>query len=219
MSSQIHKKEEKDYENIFPKSREFYLLDKEENIKNFKKTFINDPEYIFVNTENEKKEFHENIYKRKDFQKDFEFVKVQTEKSGIYINFIISKTKFSTYFYNYKGREFRLLTEIKMRPSIMKEIFRRTGINFNTNKDIIFKEVFTIPLEQRFYNRIFMLYISDKSLIIPPNNKKQNQNQNFNFNHNNNVNNNSFNNNNFNFYTNNYNTNEKVHLKGHTGFY
>ena len=144
----------------------------------------------------------------------------------------------------FNGREIRLLTEIKQRPSFIKEIYRRTTINFNTNKDIVFTEAFIIPQEQRFYNRIFMLHIYNRNInmIQPP--KNQNQYQNFKINYNinnnnfseqinniNNVNNNSFNNyNNNNFidnmfignfrpYTNNYNTNEKVHLKGHTGFY
>ena len=97
------------------------------------------------------------------------------------------------------------MTLIKLRPSFIKEIYRRTKVNFNTNKNILFKEAFTIPLEQRFYNRIFMLHIFKGNMIQPP--KNQNQYQNFNINHNinnnnfseqinniNNVNNNAFNN-------------------------
>ena len=141
------------YYNVFPENRDFYLLDKEENIKNFKKTDMNDPEYIFIFTENEKKEFRESIYKRKDFISDYDFVKVETKKSDVYLNFIVPKNKFNI------GRENRLLTEIKLRPSFIKEIYRRTKVNFNTNKDITFKEVFNIPTEQTFYNRIFMLHI------------------------------------------------------------
>ena len=239
MNTKTYISKPNNYYNTFPKIRDFYLLDKEEKIKDFKKTDMNDPEYIFIFTESEKKEFHEGIYKRKDFISDYDLVKIETKKSDVYLNFIVPKNRF-----NIGSREIRLLTEIKQRPSFIKEIYRRTTINFNTNKDIIFKEVFTIPLEQRFYNRIFFLHIynRNRNMNQPP--KNQNQYQNFNINHNNNNNNfseqinninnvnnnafNNFNNNNFidnmiigNFrpYTNNYNTNEKVHLKGHTGFY
>ena len=59
---------------------------------------MNDPEYIFIFTESEKKEFSENIYKRKDFLIDYEFVKVETKKSDVFLNFIISKNKFNIYF-------------------------------------------------------------------------------------------------------------------------
>ena len=111
------------YYNVFPEDREFYLLDKEENIKDFKKTNMNDPEYIFVFTENEKREFHENIFKRKDFLIDYDFVKVETKKPDVFLNFIISKSKFNM------GREIRLLTEIKQRPTFIKEIYRRKKIN------------------------------------------------------------------------------------------
>ena len=53
------------YYNVFPEIRDFYLLDKEENIKNFKKTNMNDPEYIFIFTENEKKNFAKVFIKEK----------------------------------------------------------------------------------------------------------------------------------------------------------
>ena len=39
----------------FPKNRDFYLLDSEEKIKSFKHTNINDPEYIYVYSEDNKK--------------------------------------------------------------------------------------------------------------------------------------------------------------------
>ena len=133
------------YYNIFPTNRDFYLLDKEEKIKDFKKTDFNDPEYICVFTENQEKKIHENIYKRKDFISDYEFVKVETNNSDAYINFIISKKKF-----NMGGRELRLLTEIKIKKSFMKDIFQRTNINFNTKNEIIFKELFN------FKNHIFI---------------------------------------------------------------
>ena len=147
------------------------------------------------------------------------------------MNFIISKRKFNI------GREIILLTEIKQRPTFIKEIYRRKKINFNTNNEIIFKEAFTIPHEQRFYNRIFMLHIYNKNLIQPPNNQNQIVNNKIknNFNNTDGKVYNNFNNNGisnavnfigFNdngkmigFKPNNNNTNEKVHLKGHTGFF
>ena len=113
------------YYNVFPADRDFYLLDKEENIKNFKKTNMDDPEYIFVFTENEKREFHENIFKRKDFLSDYEFVKVETKKPDVFLNFIIPKRKFNI------GREIILLTEIKQRPTFIKEIYRRKKLIVN----------------------------------------------------------------------------------------
>ena len=45
------------FHNVFPEIREFYLFDKEENIKDFQKTNMNDPEYIFVFTENGEKKY------------------------------------------------------------------------------------------------------------------------------------------------------------------
>ena len=151
--------------NVFPEIREFYLFDKEENIKDFKKTDMTDPEYIFIFTENEKKLLHENIYKRKDFVIDYDFIKVETNNPEVYINFLIPKKKFNI------GREIRLLTEIKQRPSFKKEISRKYKINLNTNKDIFFKELFNIPKEKRFYNKIFTLYFIDRN-VIKPNNKQ-----------------------------------------------
>ena len=44
------------------------------------------------------------------------FLKVETNNPEVYINFLIPKKKFNI------GREIRLLTEIKQRPSFMKEI-------------------------------------------------------------------------------------------------
>ena len=96
----------RNYYNVFPEIREFYLFDKEENIKNFKKTDMNDPEYIYVKTENEKKEFHEDIYKRKDFISDYEIVKIETKNPEVYFNCLIPKIKFNI------AKETRLLTEI-----------------------------------------------------------------------------------------------------------
>ena len=213
------------YYNAFPENREFYLLDKEENIKKFKKTDMNDPEYIYVNTENEKKEFHENIYRRKDFIRDYEFIKIETKNPEVYINCLIPKTNFNN------GKETRLLTEIMKRPLFIEDIYRKTKINFNTKKDIYFKEVFNVPIEKKFYTKILILHIYDRNSKKPPNNLFNNisnnainnnnnvnnfpqQNINFNINNNNFV--NYFNNSNFKTY---YNTNEKVHLEGHTGFF
>ena len=156
------------YYNVFPENRDFYLLDKEENIKNFIKTNLNDPEYLFIFTENEKKVFHENIYKRKDFINDYDFIKIETNNPEVYFNCLIPKIKFNI------GREIRLLTEIKQRPLFIKEIFQRSKVNLNSEKDIAFKEVFNIPDEKRFYNKIFTLHFYVRNLMKPPNNQNQN---------------------------------------------
>ena len=201
----------KNYYDVFPEIKDFYLFDKEENIKNFKKTDMKDPEYIFVFTENEKKEIHENIYKRKDFLSDYDFIKIETKNPEVYINCLIPKIKFNI------GREARLLTEIKQRPSFIKEISRKYKINLNSEKYISFKEVFNIPTEKRFYNKIFTLHFYNRNTTKQPNNQNNNViNNNINnpgsniynnFNNgfynaannngfnNNNINNNSFNNN------------------------
>ena len=263
-----------DYYNVFPEIRDFYLLDKEENIKNFRKTNLNDPEYIFVIAENEKKEIHENIYKRKDFIRDYDIVKIETKNPEVYINCLIPKIKFNI------GREARLLTEIKTRPLFMKEILKKYKINLNIKKDIAFKEVFNIPTEKRFYNKIFTLHFLDRNEQSQNNDNNNTISNNINgtgsniynnFNNNgfyNTGNNNKFenagnnkdyknilnnnnsdiyfdnnsfnlngknnefnkmvknknvidnaNNNDFRIHINNNNTNEKVHLKGHTGFF
>ena len=105
------------YYNVFPTIRDFYLFDKEENIKNFKKTDMNDPEYIYVKTENEKREFHKDIYRRKDFICDYDFIKIETKNSEVYFNCLIPKIKFNI------AKETRLLTEIYQRPLFLKEIY------------------------------------------------------------------------------------------------
>ena len=153
------------YYNVFPTIRDFFLFDKEENIRDFKKTDMNDPEYIFVIAENEKKEIHEKIYKRKDFISDYDFVKIETKNPEVYINCLIPKIKFNI------GREVRLFTEIKTRPLFWKEIFQRSKVNLNTKKDIAFKEVSNIPTEKRFYNKIFTLHFVTK----PSNKQLQNK--------------------------------------------
>ena len=192
----------KNYYNKFPKNRAFYLLDSYEKIKDFETTNFGDPEYICVISETNDKKIKEYLFKRIDFLNDFEFIKVLEKNSNVDLSFIISKTLI-----NIGGRETRLLTEIKSRKRIMKEIERNTNINFNSNDNIFFKEAFSIPIELKFYNRIFTLYIRKQNLNIINNNQNQfinNMNHNYN-NHiisenqdkniNNNFNNNNFNNN------------------------
>ena len=55
MDSQTSNLKLKNYYDNFPKDREFFLLDKEDNIKDFKQTDMNDPEHLFVFTENKEK--------------------------------------------------------------------------------------------------------------------------------------------------------------------
>ena len=124
--------------------------------------------------------------------------------------------------------------EIKARPILIKEIYRKSKINFNTNEMIYLKMLFTVPTELKFYNRIFNLYFQKQQ----SNNFNYNYNMNFNYANNfsnnnqlmnnNHINNNAFalngfnninnsnnpilNNNNFNSYKN------KEDRKGHTGF-
>ena len=120
------------------------------------------------------------------------------------------------------------------RPLFIEDIYRKTKINFNHN-NIYFKEVFNVPIEKKFYTKILILHIYDRNSKKPPNNLFNNISNNAINNNNNvnnfpqqninfNINNNNFmnyfnNNNNFSAYKNNDNTNEKVHLKGHTGFF
>ena len=198
MNPKAYSKKQKNYYNIFPENRDFYLLDSYEKIKDFRATNFEDPEYICVISESSER-IEKNIYKRSDFLNDYEFIKAIEKNRNVSLNFIISKKHI-----NIGGREVRLLTEIKSRSKIMKEIERNTKINFNTNKNVIFKESFSVPLELKFYNRIF-------TFIIEPdyNNFSNNQNM-ININNNNNFNNlnqpnylsnmnNNLNNSNFNF--------------------
>ena len=162
------------YYNIFPKIRDFFFLDTEDNIKQFKTTDINDPEYIFVIYESKKEEKTcENIYRRKDFLSDYEFIRVNTDNPNIYINFIIPKNKFI------KQREARLLTEIKQRKCFMEEIFRKTKINFDTKDSIIFKESFSVQNELKFYNRVFYFIITKQNFVQGPSNQRVNNNNSF----------------------------------------
>ena len=174
------KKKQINYFNVFPKNRDFYFLDNYEKIKDFKTTNFEDPEYICVIAENKDRCIKENLYIRKDFLNDYEFIKVTEKTSNIDLSFIISRTKI-----NIGGAEIRLLTEIKCRPLLVKEIYKRSKINFFTNDMIYLKELFTIPIELKFYNRIFNLYFQ----------KQQSNNFNYNFNMNFNYANNFSNNN------------------------
>ena len=185
-------KKPKNYYNTFPKKRDFYFLDSYENIKNFNTTNFEDPEYICVISQTSDENIKENCYKRNEFKNDYEFIKVTEKTKNISINFIISKNKI-----NIGGRETRLLTEIKSRKKMMKEIERNLKINFNSNDNIFFKEAFSVPNELKFYNSIFTLYIQKQNLNIINNNQNK---LNDNINKNNNNNNNS--NNGYNNYTN-----------------
>ena len=81
----------KNYYNVFPKNREFYLLDSYEKIKDLETTNFEDPEYIFVISETNDKKIKENLFKRIDFLNDFEFIKVLEKNSNVDLSFIISK--------------------------------------------------------------------------------------------------------------------------------
>ena len=231
MIAKTSKKKGKNSFDIFPDNRDFFFLDSYEKTKSFKSTTFDDPEYICVVAENEENKIKENLYIRKDFLADYEFIKVIEIKSNIYLNFMIPKKKI-----NIGGSENRLLVEIKSRPCLIKEIYKRTKINFNTQDHINFQEEFSVPSNLKFYNRIFALYIQKENVKNNPN-FKQNNNINFNNNLNNsnifNPNNNQFINNNishnnqihnFNDYINNNNLalssyKNKEDRKGHTGFF
>ena len=155
------------YYNVFPKKRDFFFLDSYEKIQDFKNTNFEDPDYICVISENKDKQIKENICFRTDFLRDFEFIKVDYkhyENSDDDLKFIISKNRI-----NIGGTSTRLLTEIKNRPLIMKEIYRKVKVNFNTQANIIFKELFCVPTELKFFNRIFKLYIANQSPNFNPN--------------------------------------------------
>ena len=160
------------YYNVFPKNRDFYFLDDYEKLKDFKTTNFEDPEYIFVIAENKERLIKENVYIRKDFLNDYEFIKVTEKTSNIDLSFIISKKKI-----NIGGADTRLLMEIKARPILIKEIYRKSKINFNTNEMIYLKMLFTVPAELKFYNRIFDLCFRKQQ----SNNFNYNYNMNFNY--------------------------------------
>ena len=86
------------YYNKFPKIRDFFFLDTENNIKQFKATTTKDPEYIFVIYETKKENIiKEKIYRRIDFLSDYEFIRVNSADPNVYINFIIPKNKFISF--------------------------------------------------------------------------------------------------------------------------
>ena len=62
-------------------------------IKDFKTTNFDDPEYICVIAENKDRCIKENLYIRKDFLNDYDFIKVTEKASKIDLSFIISKNK------------------------------------------------------------------------------------------------------------------------------
>ena len=157
----------KSYYFTFPKNRDFFLLDKSDNIKEFKTSDIKDPEYIFVIYLDIQQKVHERIYNRNLFLSDYEFIKVLTSNDDVYINFLIRKEDFN------KAREIRLISMIKKRKSYFKEIFRKTQINFGTKNDYIAKEATSIPNDLKFYNRIFKLYIGNQSLTTEQNTQNQ----------------------------------------------
>ena len=203
MNPKTFSKKQNNYYNIFPEKRDFYFLDSDEKIKDFKATNFEDPEYICVILETVDKKIKENIYKRSDFLNDYEFIKAIEKNSNNSLNFIISKKKI-----NIGGRETRLLTEIKSREKIMKEIERNTKINFNTNENVIFKESFSVPFELKFYNRIFTFCIQTNSINL---NNNYNNISNNGFNNNTNITQFPNNNNNYgNFGYNNINMNNNI---------
>ena len=151
----------------FPKNRDFYFLALYDAIKDFPTTDSNDPEHMCIIFENKEKQIQENNYKRKYFINDYEFIKVIEKKSNSDINFIISKTKI-----NIGVRENRLLTEIKIRPLLIKEINKRTQIDFNAEKEVFFKDSISVPKEFKFFNRVFYLYFVKKNSTTIQNNQK-----------------------------------------------
>ena len=94
MDEGTSKTDKKSYYFTFPKNRDFFLLDKSDNIKEFKTSDIKDPEYIFVIYLDIQQKVHERIYNRNLFLSDYEFIKVLTSNDDVYINFLIRKEDF-----------------------------------------------------------------------------------------------------------------------------
>ena len=134
MNEGIPKLDKISYHNVFPKNRDFFLLDNSDNIKNFKTTNDKDPEYIYVIYLDIKQNIHEKIYKRNLFLNDYEFIKVSTSNPDIYLNFLIRKEDFIN------EREIKLLSMIKFRKSYFQEIFRKTKINFGSKANCVAAE-------------------------------------------------------------------------------
>jgi hypothetical protein len=91
------KKKQINFFNVFPINREFYFLDSYEKIEDFKTANFEDPEYIYVIAENKERRIKENIYIRKDFFNDYDFIKVTEKTSNIDLSFIISKNKINNF--------------------------------------------------------------------------------------------------------------------------
>ena len=163
----------RNYFNVFPKNRDFYFLDSYEKLKDFYLTNFEDPEYICIISINNEKQIKEGLYKRKDFLEHYEFIKAIEKDSNIDLNFIISKNKI-----NIGGSSTRLLTEIKSRPLLMKEIYRRSKINFNISNNLLFKEEFSVPNDLKFYNRVFKIHVQKANLNDFQNNQNQANNNN-----------------------------------------
>ena len=163
------KKNQVNYYNLFPENRDFYFLNYYEEIKDFKNTNFEDPDYICVISEDKQKQIKENIYFRKDFLNDYEFIKVINKYSNYDLKFIIGKNRI-----NKCDCGARILSEIKKRPLIMKEILRNVKINFNTTENIYFKEEFSVPTELKFFSKIVKLYIHNLNYIPIPQNQKIN---------------------------------------------
>ena len=204
MNEGISKSDKISYHNVFPKNRDFFLLDNSDNIKQFETTNDKDPEYIYVIYLDIKQNIHEKIYKRNLFLNDYEFIKVSTSNPDIYLNFLIRKEDFNN------ERENKLYTLIKLRKPYFKEISRKTNINFRSKKKIQFKEVTSSSNEPKLYNRIFQLCVGNQNFQKESNTQNQidkNLNNIDNINNNNNFNHNNINSGNDNNLPNNFNNN------------
>ena len=139
----------------FPKNSEFYLLDIMDNLKYFQKANPNYPDSIYVYSEDQSKTIRQNVYLKNQFLSYYDFIKVKIYISNDYINFIIPKGRL-----NNANKEAILLAEIKNKPSYITEILSTKHINFNTKENIILQETPPQTNEDRFYNRIFIIYIN-----------------------------------------------------------
>ena len=164
----------KSQNNKFPKNRDFYLLDKEDNIKYLNKTSFSDPDYICVSYEGNNNKICEKLLKKKYFEYKYDLIRVEVNNSNNYINFIIPKNVL-----NDGNSGERLLSEINKRRSLIKEIYGKTAIDINKKGNYL-KEISFIPIEKRFYNKIFGLYYNTKSFTPKPNKQNRYSDNNFN---------------------------------------
>ena len=187
----------------FPKDREFYFLDIMDNLKYFQKANPNYPDSIYVYSEDQSKIIRQNVFFKSHFW-NYDFIKVKVYNSNVYINFIIPKERL-----NNANKESILLAEIKNKPSYVNEILRAKNINFNTKENIILQETPPQTNEDRFYNRIFIIYINQSFPRNPGNYNNMTYNKNNNsYGKNNHIyNNNTFNNAGHNVIANNSNVN------------